>query len=165
MKKNKLRFKKLSKKKIIIIILSILLIFTLIIVLLSSREPYVGKIKDGKAVYIDRVKNVTVYPENKKTLIEFENNEELIDNCIISNEIYDKFKNNDPLYNITVKDYSKLSNLSAKENYNINKSLQLKLVKEEDSYADYYAMTCGFKNKKELLSYTKAVIKLANKVK
>ena len=165
MKKNKLRFKKLSKKKIIIIILSILLIFTLIIVLLSSREPYVGKIKDGKAVYIDRVKNVTVYPENKKTLIEFENNEELIDNCIISNEIYDKFKNNDPLYNITVKDYSKLSNLSAKENYNINKSLQLKLVKENDSYADYYAMTCGFKNKKELLSYTKAVIKLANKVK
>ena len=164
MKKNKLRFKKLSKKKITII-LSILLIVILIIVLLSSREPYVGKIKDGKAIYIDRVKNVTVYPENKKTLIEFENNEELIDNCIISNEIYDKFKNNDPLYNITVKDYSKLSNLSAKENYNINKSLQLKLVKENDSYADYYAMTCGFKNKKELLSYTKAVIKLANKVK
>ena len=28
-----------------------------------------------------------------------------------------------------------------------------------------YAMTCGFKNKKELLSYKKAVIKLANKVK
>lgn len=164
MKKTKLKLKKLSKKKITII-LSILLIVILIIVLLSSREPYVGKIKDGKAVYIDRVKNVTVYPENKKTLIEFENNEELIDNCIISNEIYDKFKNNDPLYNITVKDYSKLSNLSAKENYNINKSLQLKLVKEEDSYADYYAMTCGFKNKKELLSYTKAVIKLANKVK
>lgn len=164
MKKTKLKLKKLSKKKIIII-LSILLIVILIIVLLSSREPYVGKIKDGKAIYIDRVKNVTVYPENKKTLIEFENNEELIDNCIISNEIYDKFKNNDPLYNITVKDYSKLSNLSAKENYNINKSLQLKLVKEEDSYADYYAITCGFKNKKELLSYTKAVIKLANKVK
>ena len=164
MKKTKLKLKKLSKKKITII-LSILLIVILIIVLLSSREPYVGKIKDGKAIYIDRVKNVTVYPENKKTLIEFENNEELIDNCIISNEIYDKFKNNDPLYNITVKDYSKLSNLSAKENYNINKSLQLKLVKENDSYADYYAMTCGFKNKKELLSYTKAVIKLANKVK
>lgn len=164
MKKTKLKLKKLSKKKITII-LSILLIVILIIVLLSSREPYVGKIKDGKAIYIDRVKNVTVYPENKKTLIEFENNEELIDNCIISNEIYDKFKNNDPLYNITVKDYFKLSNLSAKENYNINKALQLKLVKEDDSYADYYAMTCGFKNKKELLSYTKAVIKLANKVK
>ena len=164
MKKTKLKLKKLSKKKIIII-LSILLLIILIIILIIPKEPYVGKIKDGKAVYIDRVKNVTVYSENKKTLIEFENNEELIDNCIISNEIYDKFKSNDPLYNITVKDYSKLSNITAKENYNINKSLQLKLVKEEDSYADYYAITCGFKNKKELLSYTKAVIKLANKVK
>ena len=164
MKKPKLRIKKILKKRIIII-LSILLIVILFIVLLSSREPYVGKIKDGKAVYIDRVKNVTIYPKQNKILIEFENKEELIDNCIISNEIYDKFKNNDPLYNITVKDYSKLSNLSAKENYNINKSLQLKLVKEDDSYTDYYAMTCGFKNKKELMKYTKAVIKLANKVK
>ena len=145
MKKTKLKIKKLSKKQVIIIS-SILLIVILIIVLLSSREPYVGKIKDGKAVYIDRVKNVTVYPEKNKTLIEFENNEELIDNCIISNEIYDKFKNNDPLYNI-------------------NKSLQLKLVKEDDSYTDYYAMTCGFKNKQELMKYTKAVVKLANKVK
>ena len=51
MKKNKLRFKKLSKKKITII-LSILLIVILIIVSLSSKEPYVGKIKDGKAIYI-----------------------------------------------------------------------------------------------------------------
>lgn len=164
MKKNKLKLKKLSKKKITII-LSILLMIILIIILIIPNEPYVGKIKDGKAIYIDRVKNVTVYPENKKTLIEFENNEELIDNCIISNELYDKFKNNDSLYNLTIKDYLNLSNISAKENYNINKSLQLKLVKEEDSYADYYAITCGFKNKKELLSYTKAVIKLANKVK
>ena len=164
MKKNKLKLKKLSKKKITII-LSILLIVILIIVLLSSREPYVGKIKDGKAVYIDRVKNVTVYPENKKTLIEFENNEELIDNCIMTSKLYDDFKNNDSLYNISIKDYLKQDNISDKENYNINKSLQLKLVKEEDSYADYYAITCGFKNKKELLSYTKAVIKLANKVK
>lgn len=164
MKKIKLKIKKLPKKQIIIIS-SILLVVILVIVLLSSKEPYVGKIKDGKAVYIDRVKNVTIYPEKNKTLIEFENNQELIDNCIISNEIYDKFKSNDPLYNMTVNDYSKLSNLSAKENYNINKSLQLKLVKEDDSYTDYYAMTCGFKNKKELMKYTKAVIKLANKVK
>ena len=163
MKKTKSKVRKLSKKKIIIIS-SILLIVILIIVLLSQKEPYVGKIKDGKAVYIDRVKNVTVYPESNKILIEFENSQELIDNCIISNEIYDKFKSNDPLYNITVKDYSKLSNLSVKENYNINKSLQVKLVKEDDSYTDYYAMTCGFKNKKELMKYTKAVIKLVNKL-
>lgn len=28
---------------------------------------------------------------------------------------------------------------------------------------EYFAITCGFKNKKELLKYTKAVIDLANK--
>ena len=70
MKKTKLKFKTLSKKKIIII-LSILLLIILIIILIIPKEPYVGKIKDGKAVYIDRVNNVTVYSENKKTLIEF----------------------------------------------------------------------------------------------
>ena len=48
---------------------------------------------------------------------------------------------------------------------NLKVMIQLKLVKEDDSYTDYYAMTCGFKNKKELMKYTKAVIKLANKVK
>ena len=68
MKKTKLKIKKLSKKQIIIIS-SILLIVILIIVSLSSKEPYVGKIKDGKAVYIDRVKNVTVYPEKNKILM------------------------------------------------------------------------------------------------
>lgn len=67
MKKKKLKIKKLSKKQIIIIS-SILLIVILIIVLLSQKEPYVGKIKDGRAVYIDRVKNVTVYPEKKQDI-------------------------------------------------------------------------------------------------
>ena len=66
---------------------------------------------------------------------------------------------------MSVKSYSKLSNLTAKESYNINKSLQLKLVKENDSYATYYARTCGFKNKRQLLKYTKSVINLANKIK
>ena len=157
--------KKKLKKIIILLIIMCILIIGIVLIINSFKKPYVGKIKDGKVEYIDRIVNVTVYPEKKKTLIEFENNKDLIDNCIISNELYEKFKNKDPLYNITVKDYSKLSNLSAKENYNINKSLQLKLVKEDDSYTDYYAMTCGFKNKKELMKYTKAVIKLANKVK
>ena len=39
-----------------------------------------------------------------------------------------------------------------------------KIPQEDDSYTDYYAMTCGFKNKKELMKYTKAVIKLVNKL-
>lgn len=157
--------KKKLKKIIILLIIACILIIDVILIINSFKKPYVGKIKNGKVEYIDRIVNVTVYPEKKKTLIEFENNKDLIDNCIISNELYEKFKNKDPLYNITVKDYSKLSNLSAKENYNINKALQMKYINESDSYIKYYAMTCGFKNEKELLKYTDQVIKLANKVK
>ena len=66
------------------------------------------------------------------------------------------------IYNLTLKDYVKLSTLTTKENYNIYKSIDLKLVDENTKYADYFAVTCGFKNKKELLKYTEAVFKLAN---
>ena len=128
-----------------------------------NSGPNVGKIKNGKAKYIDRIENVTKYEDS--VIIEFKNSEELIDNCIMTNELYDKLKNNTPLYNINVEDYAKLSTLTAKESYNINKAMQIGLVEKDESYTDYFAKTCGFKNKKELLKYTKAVIKLANKEK
>lgn len=86
----------------------------------------------------------------------------MIDNCIISTELYNNLKNGKDIYNLTLKDYVKLSTLTTKENYNIYKSIDLKLVDENTKYADYFAVTCGFKNKKELLKYTEAVFKLAN---
>ena len=76
-----------------------------------------------------------------------------------------QIKNTDPRYSLTIKDYFKLNDISAKENYNINKSLQMNYIDEDTSYIDYFAMTCGFKNKKELMKYTKAVINLASKEK
>lgn len=158
-KKVKLKF----KKKQLIIILGILLIIIVFTIIMITKLPNVGSIKNGKAKYIDRIVNVTKSKYN--IIIEFENNEKLIDNCIMTKEIYDKFKSNEPLYNISIKDYAKLSTISSKESYNINKAIQLKLVSEDTSYTDYFTMTCGFKNKKELMKYTKAVIKLANKEK
>ena len=149
------------KKKTIIIISTIFLVIIVFIIINILKTPNVGSIKNGKANYIDRIANVTKSEDN--IVIEFKNNEELIDNCIMTKEIYDKFKVNDPLYNISVTDYAKLSNISSKESYNINKAIQLKLVSEDTSYTEYFAMTCGFKNKKELMKYTEAVIKLANK--
>ena len=149
------------KKKKIIIISSIFLVIIVFIIINILKTPNVGSIKNGKANYIDRIANVTKSEDN--IVIEFKNNEELIDNCIMTKEIYDKFKVNDPLYNISVADYAKLSNISSKESYNINKAIQLKLVSEDTSYTEYFAMTCGFKNKKELMKYTEAVIQLANK--
>ena len=158
-KKSKLKF----NKKQIIIISSILLVIIVFVIIMISKTPNVGSIKNGKANYIDRIANVTKNKDN--IVIEFKNNEELIDNCIMTKEIYDKFKANDPLYDISIKDYANLSTISPKESYNINKSIQLKLVSEETSYTKFFAKTCGFKNKKELMKYTKAVIKLSNKEK
>lgn len=161
MKKQKLKI----KKKQIIIISCVLLVILLVIILITTSNVKVGKIKNSKALYIDRIVNVTNYKDKNKVVIEFENNKELIDNCIITTELYEQFKNKDAKYNLTIKDYLKSNDISAKENYNINKSLQMKYIDEDTSYMDYFAMTCGFKNKKELMKYTKSVIKLANKEK
>lgn len=161
MKKRKLKI----KKKQIIIISCVLLVILLVIILITTSNVKVGKIKNGKALYIDRIVNVTNYKDKNKVVIEFENNKELIDNCIITTELYEQFKNKDAKYNLTIKDYLKSNDISAKENYNINKSLQMKYIDEDTKYTDYFAMTCGFKNKKELMKYTKSVIKLASKEK
>lgn len=144
-----------------IVLLLIAVIFTIKII---SKPVKVGKInKEGKAEYIERVVNVTKYP-NKKN-VEFKNDYELIDNGIITTEMYEKLKNNDNIYNLTVTEYLRLGDISSKESYNINKAIQTGVVKENTIYADYFAKTSGFENKKELLKYTKAVFELADKEK
>ena len=162
MKKTNLNIK--PKIKFIIGISLAFLILVIILFLVCFKKPNVGKIKNGKAEYTKEVANVTKYKDN--ILIEFNNNQELIDNCIMSTEVYNDFKDNKvDTYNLTLKDYAKLSTLSAKESYNIHKAIDLKLVTEDTKYTDYFAITCGFKNKKELIKYTKAVFDLANKEK
>ena len=160
MKKRKLRIK--PKVKIIMAICFVILIIILFMVCFNRVN--VGKIKNGKVEYTEDIVNVTKYKD--KIIIEFNNNQELIDNCIMTTELYDKFKkNSEDIYNLTLKDYAKLSTLSAKESYNLHKAIDLKLVTEDTKYTDYFAVTCGFKNKRELLKYTKAVFDLANKEK
>ena len=151
-----------TKKKNILILLFLIACVIAVTIIMSTKSVNVGKInKDGKAEYIDRIANVTKY--NDKTMVEFKNDYELIDNGIMTTDIYEKMKNNDNIYNLTLKEYLRLGDLSAKESYNINKAIQTGVVNEETLYADYFAKTCGFKDKKELLKYTKAVFKLANK--
>lgn len=156
--KNKLN------RKMAVTTLALIIIAIVVVIITTNTNINVGKInKEGKAEYIERVVNVTKY-ENKK-IIEFKNEYELIDNGIITTEIYEKMKADDAIYNLSVKDYMRLEGLTAKESYNINKAIQLKIITEDTNYADYFAKTCGFKNKKELLKYTKAVFKLADKEK
>ena len=152
MKKIKTKYK---------ILIGIIISIVIILLIVSFNRVNVGKIKNGKVEYIESVKNVTKYED--RIIIEFDNNYELIDNCIISTELYNDFKDEKDIYNLTLKDYDKLSTLTAKESYNIHKAIDLKLVDEDTKYTDYFAVTCGFKNKKELLKYTNAVFKLAKK--
>ena len=155
---------KLNKRLIFIIGVSLLLVAIIFTIIMISKPVNVGEInKEGKAEYIERVANVTKYPDKK--IVEFKNDYELIDNGIITTEIYEKLKNNDNIYNLTVTEYLRLRDVSSKESYNIHKALQTGVVKENTIYADYFAKTCGFENKKELLKYTKAVFELADKEK
>ena len=155
---------KLNKRLISIIGVSLLLVAIIFTIIIISKPVKVGKIdKEGKAEYIERVANVTKYPDKK--IVEFKNDYELRDNGIITTEIYEKLKNNDNIYNLTVAEYLRLGDISSKESYNINKAIQTGVVKENTIYADYFAKTCGFENKKELLKYTKAVFELADKEK
>ena len=159
--KKKIRKSKKTYRRIMLLFIFGVLILIGIIML---KPVNVGKInKEGKAEYIEQVVNVTKNSNGK--IIEFKNDYELIDNGIITTEIYEKLKNNDNIYNLKLKEYLRLGDISAKESYNINKAIQLNIVKEDTSYAEYFAKTCGFKNKKELLKYTKAVFKLADKEK
>ena len=155
---------KLNKKQLSTIGVLLLLVVVIFVIIMIFKPVNVGKINnDGKAEYIERIVNVSKYPDKK--IIEFKNDYELIDNGIITTEIYEKLKNNDNIYNLTVTEYLRLGDISAKESYNINKAIQTGVVKEDTIYADYFAKTCGFENKKELLKYTKAVFELADKEK
>ena len=158
--KNKIK----AKKRRIIILFALIICLIVAVIILTPKSVNVGKInKDGKAEYIERIANVTKYEDKK--IIEFKNDYELIDNGIITTEMYEKIKNNDNIYNLTLKEYLRLGDLSAKESYNINKAIQEGIVTEDIIYTDYFAKTCGLKDKKELLKYTEAVFKLADKEK
>ena len=94
-KRTKTRKKIKLNKKLVCTIGVLLLIMAVISAIIMIFKPVnAGKInKEGKAEYIERVANVTKYPDKK--IVEFKNDYELIDNGIITTEIYEKFKNND----------------------------------------------------------------------
>lgn len=155
---------KLNRKLLHTICILLFVIAVIFAIIMVFKPVNVGKInKNGKAAYIERIANVTKNENNM--IIEFKNKYELIDNGVITTEIYKKLEGKNSIYNLTLKDYLRLGDISAKESYNINKAIQTNIVKEDTIYADYLAKTCGFKNKKQLLKYIKAVVKLKDKEK
>ena len=101
-KRTKTRKKIKRNKKLVCTIGVLLLIIAVISAIIMIFKPVnVGKInKEGKAEYIERVANVTKYPDKK--IVEFKNDYELIDNGIITAEIYEKLKNNDNLFEFDI---------------------------------------------------------------
>ena len=74
---------KLNKKLVCTIGVLLLIIGVISAIIMIFKPVNVGKInKEGKAEYIERVANVTKYPDKK--IVEFKNNYELIDNGIIT---------------------------------------------------------------------------------
>ena len=74
MKKRKLKI----KKKQIIIISCVLLVILLVIILTTTNNVKVGSNKNGKALYINRIVNVTNYKDKNKVVVKFKNYNELI---------------------------------------------------------------------------------------
>lgn len=68
MKKRKLKI----KKKQIIIISCVLLVILLVIILTTTNNVKVGSNKNGKALYINRIVNVTNYKDKIKLLLSLE---------------------------------------------------------------------------------------------
>lgn len=109
---------KLNKKQLSTIGVLILIIAVIFIIIMIFKPVNVGKInKEGKAEYIERVADVTKYPDKK--IVKFKNDYELIDNGIITTEIYEKLKNNDNIYNLTVAEYLRLGDISSKKRIEI----------------------------------------------
>ena len=118
-KRTKTRKKiKLNKKLVCTIGVLLLIIAVISAIIMIFKPVNVGKInKEGKAEYIERVANVTKYPDKK--IVEFKNDYELIDNGIITTEMYEKLKNNDNIYNLTVTEYLRLGDISSKKELKI----------------------------------------------
>lgn len=109
---------KLNKKQSSTIGVLILIIAVIFIIIMIFKPVNVGKInKESKAEYIERVANVTKYSDKK--IVEFKNDYELIDNGIITTEMYEKLKNNDNIYNLTVAEYLRLGDISSKKELKI----------------------------------------------
>ena len=138
-KKNKMTIK--NKKRfciMIIIIIAVIILMALIINgIFGNKYGDAGRVKDGVVTYSEKIVNTTYNKENNNKVVTIQSVNDLIDDCIISNE-----------------------NTSNKEIYNIRKAIELKYVDENTKYVEYYAKITGFKNSKSLIKFCENTFKL-----
>ena len=161
-KKNKTTIK--NKKKFCIIIFTIIAVIFLIVLLtkgvLGNKYGDAGSVKNGVVTYSEKIVNTTYNKENNNKVVTIQSANDLIDDCIISNENISEMKNKDSKYQKTLNEILANENTSNKEIYNIRKAIELKYVDENTKYAEYYAKITGFKNSKSLIKFCENTFKL-----
>ena len=161
-KKNKTTIK--NKKKFCIIIFTIIAVIFLIVLLtkgvLGNKYGDAGSVKDGVVTYSEKIVNTTYNKENNNKVVTIQSVNDLIDDCIISNENIAEMKNKDSKYQKTLNEILANENTSNKEIYNIRKAIELKYVDENTKYVEYYAKITGFKNSKSLIKFCENTFKL-----
>lgn len=149
---------KLKKSAIIVLTLVCLIVIGLIIFLSWNSEISAGKIVDGKVVYSDKIETAS---EASTKVIEINSiNKKVLDTVIITPERLDAIKNKDKLYSMQLKDYIKRSETPNRDIYNINKAIELKIVKEDDPFIKFLYKVTGFKNEKQFIKFCEDAFKL-----
>ena len=161
-KKNKMTIK--NKKRfciMIFIIMAVIILMALIINgIFGNKYGDAGRVKDGVVTYSEKIVNTTYNKENNNKVVTIQSVNDLIDDCIISNENIAEMKNKDSKYQKTLNEILANENTSNKEIYNIRKAIELKYVDENTKYAEFYAKITGFKNSKSLIKFCENTFKL-----
>ena len=154
-KKNKMTIK--NKKRfciMIFIIMAVIILMALIINgIFGNKYGDAGSVKGGVVTYSEKIVNTTYNKENNNKVVTIQSVNDLIDDCIISNENISEMKNKDSKYQKTLNEILANENTSNKELYNIRKAIELKYVDEDTKYVDFFAKITGFKNSKSLIKF------------
>ena len=155
--------KKINIKKKNIYILSIVVVTIFLLIIILNKEEKAGQIIDGEVVYSNKINNVSII--NNKEIIELNTINNKINSIIISKDMYIDIKNNSQKYNQSLSNYLKSDDISENEKYNINKSIELKMVNDKTRLKDYYVKVTGFKNIKSFLKFLDDAFKLVKEDK
>lgn len=151
---------KLKKSAILIIVAAIMITF-LIIFLILNRNISAGKVVNGKVVYSDKIRTAS---KASTKVIEINSiDKSRLDTVIITSEKLNAIKNNDKLYDMQLKDYLKKDGVSNRDIYNINKAIELKIVKENDSLLEFLYKVTGFKSEKQFVNFCEDALGLLDK--
>lgn len=153
--------KKIKLKKPIIIGIIGLLVVGLIIFFILNRRVSAGKVVNGRVKYSEKIRTAS---ESSTKVIEINSiNQDKLDTVIITSEKLKAIKNKDKLYSMKLKDYLKIDGVSNRDIYNVQKAIELKIVKEDDTLIKFLYKVTGFKSQKQFVKFCEDAFELMEK--